>query len=135
MLIYPSAGAGSNPSDLQNWASSPLYQFDCFSPGDGSNMSFTLTSPPCQIPSYDVDAVQQAERQTDHLNSSFSPSIFSPKEKHTYKLPKKRDLYRESDIGERNGIADVCDEQLNPGSIAHCENSRSSLDLPQVLAL
>lgn len=112
-------------SPSMHWASSsPLYQFDCFSP-EGSNLSFTMTSPPCQIQSYDAEAAQQS----DNINSSFSPSIFSPKDKLTSKLPKKRDLYKDMNH-YRGGIAEST-EKISPDR----SESRSSLDLPQVLSL
>lgn len=102
-------------------ASSPLYQFDCFSP-EGSNMSFTMTSPPFN---YGVDASQNGE---SNINSSFSPSIFSPPEQRMVgsKLPKKREVYLDHNNGLRNGIAEVNDR----GSPESRSESRSAMDLP-----
>jgi hypothetical protein len=115
-------------SPMLQWASSPGgYQFDCFSP-EGSNMSFTMTSPPpCQIPTYGSSSAQQC----DNINSTFSPSIFSPREKLTTKFPKKRDYLKDANFGERGGIAEMA-EKVSPESA--CE-SQASLDYPAVLSM
>jgi len=110
-----------------HWAASPLYQFDCFSPG-ASNMSFTMSSPPCQLfQSNDPQEVQQSE----NISSEISPSIFSPKERTAIRHPKKRDLYQEPSNNNRNIISGTT-EKISPASRSE---SRGSLDLPTSSAL
>jgi len=90
-------------------------------------MSFTMTSPPCQIQPYDAEAIQHG----DHNINAFSPSIFSPKDnKLTSRIPKKRD-YKDSNTQVRGGIADVT-EKVSPTSQGE---SQSSLDFPHALSL
>jgi hypothetical protein len=116
---------------MLQWTASPLCQFDCFSP-DGSNLSFTMTSPPCPFPHGTAEVVLASLFPTEHLNSSFSPSIFSPPEKIGSRHPKKRDIYRDPTLVERNGIAGMAASAvLSPVSRPE---SRNSVDL-QALAL
>jgi hypothetical protein len=122
------AGPGAmDTSPMLQWSASPLYQFDCFSPGEASNMSFTMTSPPCHIPTYESESAHHGDI------TAFSPSIFSPKEgKIGSRLPKKRELYgvpgSSSSAQLRGGIADTADKE-SPGG------SRGSMDLSGALAL
>jgi hypothetical protein len=76
--------------------SSPLCGLECLSP-TGSTMSFSLSSPPCQI-YFDINSpLTDYKKVEEILNMSISPSVFSPKEFPYPKLLKKRD-YCSSDI-------------------------------------
>ncbi len=128
VFLHFSSGSMENGSPFMHWAASPLYQFDCFSP-DASNMSFTMTSPPCQFQSFATEIAQQ----NDNIASEISPSIFSPKESMpmSSKHPKKRDVYRDTTTSLPTSVANV-GEKVSPES--RCE-SRNSLDLPNAASM
>lgn len=66
-------------------------QMECLSPGE-SRLSFSMSSPPYH--GADVETPVSFVKLCDTLNSTISPSIFSPQEKRGLKLLKKRDYYQ-----------------------------------------
>lgn len=65
---------------------------DCLSPGE-SRLSFSMSSPPYHG-AEEVETPVSFVKLCDTLNSTISPSIFSPQEKRGLKLLKKRDYYQ-----------------------------------------
>jgi len=127
---HPAPGTYEDPATMLQWAASPLCGFDYYSP-EGSNLSFTMTSPPPCVFTHGTAEVVAHQYSAEHLNSSFSPSIFSPTEKTGIRLPKKRDVYRDPAL-MGNGIAGMAaSAALSPVSRPE---SRNSVDM-QALAL
>ena len=86
-MLFDLHVAPDDKAKLLKWMQSPLDTFDCFSP-EHSNLSYTLTSPPCQmvIPISSNQHIHEAligvgdgnDDHREHLTTCFSPSIFSP---------------------------------------------------------
>ena len=67
-------------------------QMECLSPGE-SRLSFSMSSPPYHGAD-EVETPVSFVKLCDTLNSTISPSIFSPQENRGLKLLKKRDYYQ-----------------------------------------
>eukprot|EP00600_Ochromonadales_sp_CCMP1393_P001864 CAMPEP_0174980524 /NCGR_PEP_ID=MMETSP0004_2-20121128/15398_1 /TAXON_ID=420556 /ORGANISM="Ochromonas sp., Strain CCMP1393" /LENGTH=980 /DNA_ID=CAMNT_0016232199 /DNA_START=22 /DNA_END=2965 /DNA_ORIENTATION=- len=130
----------TDPAHTMQWTASPFYQFDYFSPGESSNLSFTMSSPPCNIPALATESVGVAmpnllDPHPEHFSSNISPSIFSPPEQRASRHPKKSQHYRDPNVVERGGIAQLA-ESTSMNKLTSSPHSRpESRNSVDVLAM